>query len=100
MYLRSCLLLGCDSIQVNVNFFKSHITYLVHIVSKNGIETDPKKGTVIKEWPIPKTVTEVQSFLGFTNYYSKFIQKYVHIAKSINQLVSGENASKKKNLVE
>ena len=55
--------------------FKSQITSLGHIVSKDGIETDPKKITAIKEWPVPKTVVEVQSFLGFTNYYCKFISK-------------------------
>ena len=71
-----------------------------HIVSKDGIETNPKKITAIREWPIPKTVTEVQSFLGFTNYYRKFIPKYAHIAQTINQLVSGENTNKKKTLVE
>ena len=81
-------------------FFKSQITYLGHIVSKDGIETDPKKITAIKDWPVPKTVTDVQSFLGFTNYYCKFIPKYAHIAQPINQLVSGENANKKKALVE
>ena len=40
-------------------FFKSQVTYLGHIVSKDGIETDPKKINAMKEWPIPKTVTEV-----------------------------------------
>ena len=81
------------------DFFKSCITFLGHIVSKDGIETDPKKITAIKEQPVPKTVMEVQSFLGFTNYYHKFIPKYAHIAQPINQLVSGENAIKKKPLV-
>ena len=38
--------------------------------------------------------------LGFTNYYHKFIPKYVQIARPINQLVSGENANKKKALVD
>ena len=61
-------------------FFKSQITFLGHIVSKDGIETDQKKITTIKEWLVPKTVTEVQSFLGFINYYCKFIPKYTHIA--------------------
>ena len=41
------------------DFFKSQFTYLGHIVSKNGIETDPKKIEAIKKWPVPKTVTEV-----------------------------------------
>ena len=81
-------------------FFKSHIAYLGHIVSKDGIETDQKKITAIKEWPVPKTVTEVRSFFGFTNYYHTFIPKYAHIALPIHQLVSVENASRKKTLVE
>ena len=71
-----------------------------HIVSKDGIETEKKKITAIQEWPIPKTVTEVCSFLGFTNYYHKFIPKYAQIAQPINHLVSGENANQKKALVE
>ena len=54
----------------------------------------------IKDWPIPKTVTEVRSFLGFMNYYHKFIPKYAQVARPINQLVSGENANKKKTLVD
>ena len=65
-------------------FFKLQVAYLGHIVSKNGIETDPKKIDAIKKWPVPKTVTEVGSFLGFTNYYRKFIPKYAHIARPIN----------------
>ena len=81
-------------------FFKSRIAYLGHIVSKDGIETEKKKVIAIQEWPIPKTVTEVCSFLGFTNYYHKFIPKYAQIAQPINQLVSGENANRKKALVE
>ena len=71
-----------------------------NIVSKNGIETDPKKIDAIKKWPVPKTITKVQSFWGFMNYYHKFIPKYAHIARPINQLVSGENANKKKAPVE
>ena len=91
--LRSCLLLGCDSNPVNANIFlKSCITYLGHIVSKDGIETDPNKVAAINEWPVPRTVTEVQSFLGFTKYYQKLIPRYAHTAKPVNQLVSGENA--------
>ena len=83
-----------------MNFSKSQITYLGHIVSKDGIETDPKKITAIKEWQAPRTVMEVHNFLGFTNYCHKFMPNYAHIAYPINQLVAGENASKKKALVE
>ena len=82
-------------------FFKPRMTYLGHIVSKDGIKTEKKKKVIaIQEWPIPKTVVEVCSCLGFTNYYHKFISKYAQIAQPINQLVFGENANRKKALVE
>ena len=70
-----------------------------HIVSKDGIGTDPKKVEVIRQWPTPKTVTDVRSFLGFTNHYRRFIKRYAHIARPLNKLTSGENAKFKKKLV-
>ena len=76
-------------------FFKDRIAYLGHIVSKQGIEVDPKKVEVIRKWPKPRTVTDVRSFLGFTNYYRKFMFHYAQIAKPLNELTSGENANKK-----
>ena len=51
------------------DFFKSKIAYLGHIVSAKGIETDPKKVEAVKIWTVPKIVTDVRSFLAFTNYY-------------------------------
>ena len=80
-------------------FFKSRVNYLGHIVSKEGIKTDPKKIEAIQKWPVSKTVTEVRSFLGFTNYYRKFMPWYAQVAKPLNQLVSGDNTNKKKALV-
>ena len=62
-------------------FFKSQITYLGHIVSNEGIATDPKKIKVIQLWPIPETVTQVCKFTGLTNYYRKFIHNYVKVAR-------------------
>ena len=80
-------------------FFKAEINYLGHVVSKEGIRTDDKKIQEILKWPIPTTVTEVRSFLGFTNYYRKFIYKYAQVAKPINALIAGENAKFKKRKV-
>ena len=81
-------------------FFKDRIAYLGHIVSKAGIETDPKKIRDIWEWPRPNTVTDVRQSLGFTNYYWKFIKHYAVVANLLNKLVSGENAKKKNKKVE
>ena len=81
-------------------FFKDRIAYLGHIVSKQGIEVDPKKVEVIWRWPTPKTVTDVRSFLGSTNYYRKFMFRYAQIAKPLNELTSEENVSRKNKDVE
>ena len=81
-------------------FFKTRITYLGHIVSSKGIETDPKKVKAVKNWTIPKTVTDVRSFLRFTNYYRRFINGYAKVAKPLNTLVSGNNANRKKTPIE
>ena len=61
-------------------FFRSNLKYLGHIVSKDGIATDPKKIEAIRNWPHPKTVTDICSFTSFTNYYRKFIKGYAKIA--------------------
>ena len=53
----------------------------------------------MKNWTTPKTVTDVRSFLGFTNYYRRFIKNYAKVARPLNILISGENATKKKKLV-
>ena len=77
-------------------FFKDRISYLGHIVSKDGVETDPKKVRAIQKWPKPETVYDVRSFLGFTNYYRKFMFRYSRITRPLNELISGENAKKKR----
>ena len=80
-------------------FFKSEITYLGHVVSNEGIATDPKKIKAIQLWPRPETVTQVRKFTGLTNYYRKFIHNYAKVAKPLHQLVSGENAKLKRTSV-
>ena len=60
-------------------FFKKSVTYLGHMILENGIETDNSKIKVIQEYPVLKTVTEVRRYLGFTNYYCRFIYKYAQV---------------------
>ena len=74
---------------------KSRVTYLGHVVSEMGIETDPDKTEAIRTWPIPKTVKDVRSFLGFTGYYRRFIQNYARIARPLNDLLVGHCTNKK-----
>ena len=60
--------------------------YLGFIISTDGIETDPEKTSVIEQWEPPRTVSGVQSFLGFCNFYRRFIKDYGRIAKPLNRL--------------
>jgi hypothetical protein len=48
---------------------------------------DPTKLSGLRDWPIPRTVKQVRSFLGFGNFYRKFIKGYSDLAKPLNQLL-------------
>ena len=76
-------------------FMKSRVTYLGHVVSQNGIETDPDKTEAVRTWPVPRTVKDVRAYLGFTGYYRQFIQNYARIARPLNDLLIGHSTSKK-----
>ena len=67
-------------------------------MSKKGVWADPKKVAVICEWPVLKNITEVHSFLGFVNYYRRFLKGYVKIARLLYDLILGPNANRKRKL--
>ena len=64
-------------------FFGPQLEYIGHVVSKEGIETNPKKIAAIVSWPRQMTVAQVWSFLGFCNYYQKFIKHYAQVLKPL-----------------
>jgi hypothetical protein len=49
---------------------------LGHIISKEGIIVDPEKIKAIEEWPTPRNVAEVRSFMGLVGYYKRFIEGF------------------------
>ncbi|MCO5596792.1 hypothetical protein L7F22_050862 [Adiantum nelumboides] len=57
-----------------------------HIISKNGIRMDPAKLEVIKDWPNPRNLHEVRSFIGMCAYYRCFIEKFSLIASPLHDL--------------
>ena len=81
------------------DLFQHQINYLGHVVSKEGVTTDPEKIKAITEWPQPTTVTEGRSFLGFLSYYGGFIPNLSKDAKPLNKLLhnlEGTPSQKKK----
>ena len=77
-------------------FFKTSVTYLGHVVSQNGVQTDPDKLAALSTWPIPTNIKSLRSFLGFTGYYRRFIQDYARIVKPLNDLLVGHPTNKSK----
>ncbi|XP_073061944.1 uncharacterized mitochondrial protein AtMg00860-like [Primulina eburnea] len=67
-------------------FWLKSVTFLGHIISKEGVSVDPKKVEAITGWPIPKTVTENRSFLGLAGYYRKFVEGFSSIATPLTKL--------------
>jgi hypothetical protein len=57
-------------------FAARSITFLGHVVSHQGTKPDPGKIDAVVHFPIPKTVTDVRSFLGLTGYYGNYVQGY------------------------
>ena len=70
-------------------FCKKELEFLGHIIGEDGIKMDPKKVKVIKEYPRPKTVQDIQSFIGKVNYYRKFIKNCSGIARPLTGLTKG-----------
>ena len=68
------------------NFNMEEIPILEVIVGKGQIKMEQEKIKVVKKWKTPTKVKDVESFLGFANFYRHFIQNFSHTAKSLNEL--------------
>ena len=62
------------------------MTFVGYMVSKAGIGMDPAKVPAILEWPSPKNIKEVQSFMGLANFYRKFILHYSSLITPLTSL--------------
>ena len=71
------------------SFGMDQIQYLGYIVDSNGVHVDPAKIQVIRDWPTPKTLIELRSFLGLANFYRRFVLGFSHIAWSLSQVTKG-----------
>lgn len=67
-------------------FHVKEIEFLGHIISGSVVKTDPKKVEAVKNWPTPNTIKQIQSFLGFCNYYRRFIKNFSLIANPLFRL--------------
>ena len=68
------------------NLLQKEISFLGHVISKDGIRTDPAKITAVKNMPRPTNVTQTRSFLGLASYYRKYVKSFSKIAKPLFDL--------------
>ena len=67
-------------------FDRAEVEYLGYILGAQGVKMNPKKLQTIMDWPLLSSIKDVQSFLGFSNFYHRFIKNYSHIVSPLHNL--------------
>ena len=67
-------------------FNRPQLHFLGHVVGRDGISVDPDKIAVIRDWPVPTNLKQLQAFLGLANYFRRFVHHYSMIAAPLTEL--------------
>lgn len=69
------------------HLFRKEIDYLGHVLSADGISTNNEKTKAVLDWPTPRTVKQLRSFLSFASYYRHYVPDFSRIARPLHALV-------------
>ena len=68
-------------------FAQQQLEYLGHLITSQGVATEPSKIQAVAQWPTPSTIKQLRGFLGLTGYYRWFIKHYGMISHPLTQLL-------------
>lgn len=84
---------SCFGLEINwkkAHLIQREIEYLGHVIKEGEVRPSPDKTDVVARYPEPRNVKELQSFLGLTSYFRKYIEHYAIIAKPLTDLLKKE----------
>ncbi len=74
-------------------FHRTTVQFLGYVISSEGIQMEQEKVQAIQEWPQPPTVKELQIFLGFSNFYRRFINNFSLLTASLTSMLHSKPKS-------
>jgi hypothetical protein len=76
-------------------FNSSEVSFLGFRISTDGVSMEPDRVATIMDWPTPESFNEVQVFLGFANFYRRFIEGYSRVTRHLTDLLKGSVKGRK-----
>jgi hypothetical protein len=74
-------------------FMQREVAFLGHRIGADGLRVAPDKISAVQQWPVPKNVSDVRSFLGLANFYRRFVKDYSRIALPLTELTRESTAA-------